>query len=720
MRHKNMKLRLIKTLAVGMASIALANCTNQKTSTTEMTKAPIAEKIPHEFTIHGDTRIDNYHWLRDMDRKDPKILAYLEAENEYTNEILKPTENLQKELFEEIKGRIKQDDSSVPYFLEGYYYYTRYETGKEYPIYCRKAESLDNPEEVMLNGNELAEGLSYYQIGSYQVSDNNEMIGYSEDTLSRRIYDLKFKKIALGEYLSDVISGTTGNFVWAADNKTIFYTKREETTLRAHKIFKHVLGTDQSEDVEVFYESDETFNVGVGRSKSKKWIYIHSGSTVSDEYQMIEAIKPESKWKLFQPRERDLEYRLAHFENQFYIITNYEAKNFRVMVTAEDQPLKEQWQEVIPHRKDVLLEDIDLFSNHLVLSEKSKGQSSLRVINQTTKEDHYLEFDEEVYTVWAGSNPQFNTEILRISYQSLTTPASVIDYHMNERSMELLKEKEVLGGFNKDDYESKRLWVTARDGAKVPVSMVYKKDIEFSAETPLLLYGYGSYGATMDPYFSPSRLSLLNRGFVFAIAHIRGSQMLGRPWYEDGKMLNKKNTFYDFIDCAKYLVHKQYTSEDHLYAMGGSAGGLLMGAIINMEPNLWNGVIAAVPFVDVVTTMLDESIPLTTGEFDEWGNPKNEEYYHYIKSYSPYDNVEQKDYPHLLVTTGLHDSQVQYWEPAKWVAKLRDLKTDQNMLLLKTNMEYGHGGASGRFEAYKEIAMEYAFLLHLEEESKGL
>ena len=676
---------------------------------------PITKKVPHETKIHGDTLIDNYFWLRDMDRKDPEIIQYLEDENAYTDAQMKDTESLQEELFQELKGRVKQTDESVPYLMDGFYYYTRYEEGKEYPIYCRKKGSLESDEVVLLDGNELAEGLSYHQIGGYGISFNKELIAYAEDTLSRRIYTIKIKHIDSGEYLEDVIEGTSGNFVWANDNKTIFYTLKEETTLRSYKIFKHTIGTNPDADELIYHEEDATFNVGIGKSKSKKWLMIHSSSTVSDEYQLLRADDPNGQWKLMQERQRDLEYGMAHYNGQFYILTNYKAKNFRLMSVNENTPQLENWKEVIPHREDVLIEDIDVFSNFLVLSEKSNAQGSLRIINWKSNEEHYVEFDEEIYSVGTSVNLDFDSEVLRISYQSLTTPPSVIDYHMITKEKVVLKEKEVLGGFDKSNYESKRIWVAAKDGAKIPVSLVYHKGTDFGAETPLLLYGYGSYGYTIEPYFSPSRLSLMNRGFAFAIAHIRGSQTMGRSWYEDGKMLKKKNTFQDFIDCADYLVKENYTSPAHLYAMGGSAGGLLMGAIINMRPELWNGVIAAVPFVDVVNTMLDESIPLTTGEFDEWGNPKEEEYYHYIKSYSPYDNVEAKSYPNLLVTTGLHDSQVQYWEPAKWVAKLRDLKTDDKLLLLKTNMDFGHSGASGRFEAYREIALEYAFLLKLEQ-----
>jgi len=678
------------------------------------TTPPIAKKVPYDSTIHGDTRIDDYHWLRDMDRKDPEILKYLNEENEYTQSAMSHTTDMQTELFDELKGRIKQTDESVPYLHEGFYYYTRYEAEKEYPIYCRKEGSLEGDEVILLDGNVLAADYSFYQIGGFQISTNKDFLAYSEDTLSRRIYSIKIKRISDGGYFEDVIEGTSGNFVWANDNKTIFYSRKDEVTLRSHKIFKHTLGSDPATDIEVFHEEDETYNVGVGKFKSKKWLYIHSGSTVADEYRLLNAETPEGDWNVMQPRVRDLEYGLAHYKDHFYILTNLEARNFRLMRTHETMTSLENWEEIIPHRSDVLLEDMNVFTDYLVLSEKEQAQGRIRIIHWDSNADHYIEFDEDIYAAGPTVNPDFDSQTLRLSYTSLTTPPSVIDYNMDTRERIVLKEKEVLGGFDKSDYVTSRVWITARDGAQIPVSIVGHKNTKQSKDTPLLLYGYGSYGHTIEPYFSPSRLSLLNRGFVFAIAHIRGSQTMGRHWYDDGKLLKKKNTFTDFIDCADALIRMNHTSAKHLYAMGGSAGGLLMGAIINMRPELWNGIIAAVPFVDVVSTMLDETIPLTTGEFDEWGNPKDELFYWYIKDYSPYDNIEAKDYPNMLVTTGLHDSQVQYWEPAKWVAKLRDMKTDKNELLLHTNMEFGHGGASGRFEVYKEIALEYAFLLDLE------
>ncbi len=671
---------------------------------------PDAEKKPKELTIHGDTRIDNYFWLNQ--RENPEVIEYLKAENKYTKAALKPTEPLQEKLFKEMKGRIKEDDQSVPYEKKGYYYYTRYEEGKEYPIYCRKKGSLDAKEEILLNVNQMAKGYDFYRATGLSVSPNNKLLAYGVDTISRRKYTIYIKNLETGETYSDAIPMTTGYAVWANDNKTLFYTQKEEQTLRSHKIFRHTIG--ENKDQEIYHEDDATFSTSVSKSKSEKYLVIHSGSTMADEYRFLDADKPMGDFKILQPRERGLEYSASHFGDHFYIVTNLEAKNFRLMKTPVDQTSKENWKEVIPHREKVFLEGIEIFKNYLVVEERKEGLAQMRIRNWESGKEHYVDFKEEVYSARISVNPEFDTETLRYSYSSLTTPRSTYDYNMNTKAKELLKQEKVLGDFDPANYKTKRLWAKADDGKKVPMSIVYRKGIELDGTNPTLLYGYGSYGATMDPYFRSTRLSLLDRGFVFAIAHIRGSQYLGREWYEDGKLLNKKNTFKDFNDCAEHLIKKKYTSPEHLYAMGGSAGGLLMGAIVNMQPELYQGVVAAVPFVDIVTTMLDESIPLTTSEFDEWGNPKKEKYYDYMLSYSPYDNVKAQEYPNMLVTTGLHDSQVQYWEPAKWVAKLRDKKTDDNVLLLHTNLEAGHGGASGRFEALKETAKEFAFFLYLE------
>ncbi|GAA0891903.1 oligopeptidase B [Fulvivirga kasyanovii] len=671
---------------------------------------PKAEKIEKQLVAHGHTRIDNYYWLNN--REDQKVIDYLEAENAYTDTLMKHTEGFQEKLYNEIVGRIKQTDESVPYRSNGYWYYTRYEEGQEYPIYCRKKESLDNEEEVMLNVNVMAEGHEYYHVTGLNVSLDNNLLAYGVDTVSRRQYTIYVKNLSTGQLLEMSIDNTTGGSTWANDNKTLFYTKKDPNTLRSNQIYKHRLGA-KTDDEMVFEEEDDTFYTGIYKTKSDQYLIIWSGSTLTNDYRILNANEPEGEFRQFSPREKGLEYSIEHYEDKFYVVTNLDAVNFRLMETPVEKTGKENWKEVIAHDPEVYLENIEVFKNHLVVEERSKGLSHLRIIDQKTKQEHYLDFGEEAYTAYISVNPEFNTTLLRYGYTSLTTPNSTFDYNMETRKKTLLKEQEVVGGYNKEEYETKRLYAEARDGVKVPISLVYKKSLRKTEGNPTLLYGYGSYGATMDPSFSSTRLSLLDRGFVFAIAHIRGSQMLGREWYEEGKMFKKKNTFNDFIDCAEYLVKQKYVDEDNLFAMGGSAGGLLMGAVVNLRPDLWKGVVAAVPFVDVMTTMLDESIPLTTGEYDEWGNPNNKDSYEYMLSYSPYDNVKAQSYPNMLVTTGLHDSQVQYWEPAKWVAKLREMKTDDNKLLLKTNMDAGHGGASGRFEKFKEVALDYAFILDL-------
>ncbi|GAA4969718.1 S9 family peptidase [Algibacter aquimarinus] len=677
-------------------------------------KIPKAKKIPRELIIHDDVRVDNYYWLND--RENPEVIKYLNEENAYTNSVLKHTEAFQKDLFEEMKGRIKEDDSSVPYKLNGYWYLTRYEIGKDYPIYIRKKETLEAPEEILFDCNEMAENQAYFNLGGISISPDNTMAAFSTDLVSRRQYTLQIKNLVTGEIYDDKVLNTTGSATWANDNKTLFYAMKDEVTLRSEKIFKHKLQSDTKEDRVVYFEEDETFNTFVYKTKSKKYLVIGSSSTLSSEYRILNADNPDGDFKVFQKRTQDLEYNIAHYNDSFYIISNLDnATNFKLLKTHEDFTEKNHWEEVIPHRKDVLIEDIEIFKDYLVVNERENGLNNLRIINWNGNEDYYLPFNSETYNTYIGNNPDFDSDVMRYGFNSLTSPSSIIDYNFTTKKSKIMKEQAVLGGkFKKYNYESKRIWATARDGVKIPISLVYKKEIKLDGTNPLLQYAYGSYGSTVDPSFSTIRLSLLERGFVYAIAHIRGGEYLGRDWYENGKLLTKKNTFTDFIDCSKHLIKEKYTSSKHLYAYGGSAGGLLMGAIINMNPELYHGVLAAVPFVDVVTTMLDDTIPLTTGEYDEWGNPNEKSYYDYMKSYSPYDNVDAKAYPHMLVTTGLHDSQVQYWEPAKWVAKLRELKTDSNKLLLHTDMDSGHGGASGRFESLKEVAMEYAFLLDLE------
>jgi len=687
---------------------------NNEAPTSMEISPPKAEKINKNLEIHDDVRVDPYYWLNKKD--DPEVIDYLERENDYYNKMTADQAGLKEELFAEMKGRIKEDDASVPYFYNGYYYITRYETGKNYPIFSRKKGSLDAEEEIMFNVNDMAEGHSFYNLRGVNVSPDNQWAAFGVDTLSRRKYTIYIKNLVTGEILEDAIPLTTGSSTWANDNKTLFYTRKDEQTLRANQIFRHERGMDPENDVLVYTEEDETFGTGVYKSKTDKYLVITSYSTLTSEYRILEADNPGGSFRVFQPRTRGLEYSIAHFKDHFYIVTNKDgAKNFKLMKTPETSTSKEYWTDVIPHREDVLLEDIDIFKDYLVVSERTNGLNRIRVSPWDSPEEYYLPFDSETYTAYTLQNREFSTDVLRYGYNSLTTPASVIDFNMETRQQTVMKEAEVLGGkFDKDNYASRRVWATAQDGTQIPVSMVYRKGMEQDGSNPLLLYGYGSYGATIDPYFSSSRLSLLDRGFIFAIAHIRGGEYLGRQWYENGKLLKKRNTFTDFIDASRFLIEEGFTSKEHLYASGGSAGGLLMGAVINMAPDLYNGVIASVPFVDVVTTMLDDSIPLTTGEYDEWGNPNDPEYYAYMKSYSPYDNVTSQAYPNLFVTTGYHDSQVQYWEPAKWVARLRENNTGDSVILFHTNMDAGHGGASGRFEALKEVAMDYAFLLDLE------
>lgn len=715
----------ILKLSVLISIIFASGCKSDKHMSTDDLKAPSAEKQAKSLTIHNSTRIDNYFWMRltdeqktakNKDAQTQKVEAYLNSENEYFDKVTASTNNFQKELFEEMKGRIKEDDTSVPYFRNNYFYITRFEKGSQYPIYSRKKESLEVDEEILFDVNKEAQEYEYFQLGALNISPDNKLVAFATDTVSRRQYTIQIKNLETGNLLTDIIENTTGGSVWSNDNKTLFYTKKDPLTLRSSSIYRHILGTDASEDEVVFEEKDETYSTYVYKTKSNKFIVIGSSSTLSSEFRIISADNPYGDWRVIQPREDNLEYSLSHYGDYFYIQTNKDnATNFKLMKTPINKTTKENWVDVIPHRKETLLEDVSIFKNYLVIEEREQGLGKIRIKTWDGKEDYYLPFDEETYSAGVYANPEFDTDIIRYSYNSMTTPNSVIDFNMKNQTKEIKKEQEVLGGkFNKNNYKSERVWATARDGKKIAISLVYHKDTELNKNTPLLQYAYGSYGYTISDGFSSTRLSLLDRGFVYAVAHIRGGQYLGREWYNDGKMMNKKNTFFDFIDCSKYLINNKYTSAKHLYAMGGSAGGLLVGAVSNLNPELYNGIIAAVPFVDVISTMLDESIPLTTGEFDEWGNPKEKEAYDYMLSYSPYDQVTPKEYPNMLVTTGYFDSQVQYWEPAKWVAKLRELKTDKNTLLLHTNMDVGHGGASGRFDALKETAIDYTFLLALE------
>jgi oligopeptidase B len=718
MDTRNVTRALPSPPAIGLAAlvgctVALAPAGTSAQEAPEAPPAPPAAKVvPKQLDTHGHVRTDNYYWLND--REDPEVIAYLEAENEYTAAMMAHTQELRGKLFEEIKGRIKQTDLSVPYRQGDYFYYSRTEDGKDYPIYARKKGSLEAEEEVMLDLNELAEGHGFYSAAGRQVSSGQNLLAFGEDTRGRRIYTIRFKNLDTGEFLEDEIPGVSGNMTWAEDNRTLFYTKRDLQTLRSFQVYRHTLGTDPAQDELVFEEADEEFSCFIWKTKSKEYLIIGSGHTLTNEYRFLDAEDPEGEFTVFLPRERGHEHDIDHFGDHFYVRTNAGgAKNFKLMRTPVDKRGMENWEEVIGHRADVLLEGFDIFQDHLVVAERRNGLRELRIRPWSGGDEHYVQFDEPAYLAYTSNNPEMNTPVLRFGYTSLTTPNSLYDYDMSTRERTLLKQEEVLGGFDSSDYVTERLYAPARDGVEVPVSIVYRAGTEMDGDNPLLLYAYGSYGSSRDASFSSPRLSLLDRGFVYAIAHIRGGSELGRWWYEDGKLFNKMNTFTDYIDVADFLVAEGYTNPDRLFARGGSAGGLLMGAVANMRPDLFKGVIALVPFVDVVTTMLDESIPLTTFEYDEWGNPNDIEYYRYMLSYSPYDQVEAKDYPNMLVTTGLHDSQVQYWEPAKWVAKLRAVKTDENRLLLKTNMEAGHGGASARYKRYEDTAFEYAFILDL-------
>ncbi|MEO9953891.1 S9 family peptidase [Nonlabens sp.] len=676
-------------------------------------KAPIAKKISHVHDMHGHQRIDNYHWMTERDA--PEVIDYLKRENDYYDASTAHTNQLKDDLFNEIKGRIKEDDESVPYLLNGYWYISKMETGESYPYYYRRKDGSEE-QELLFNVNEMAVGNEYYKLTSMNISPDNKLVAYGVDTKGRREYTIYIKNLETGEVFENFLELTTGGSVWANDNKTLFFTRKDQQTLRADKIYKYELGEPAASNQLIFEEKDEIFNCFVYKTMSERFIMIKSSATLSDEVRFIDADQPDSEFKLVQERLPDMEYSVSHYKDSFYIMTNKdEATNFKIMKTAIETPQMENWEDFIAHDPEVLLEDFDLFENYFVISDRFNGLNRIRIKAWDNTVDYFLPFSNETYTAFTSANFQFKTNKLRYNYNSMTTPPSVIEFDMETREEIVLKTQPIEDpSFNPDNYVSERVWATAVDGVKVPISLVYRKDKKKPDGNPLLQYGYGSYGSTIDPYFSISRLSLLDRGFVFAIAHIRGGEYLGREWYETGKMFQKRNTFTDFIACSKFLIEEKYTTSKHLYASGGSAGGLLMGAIINMAPELYNGILSAVPFVDVVTTMLDDSIPLTTGEYDEWGNPNNKDSYEYMLSYSPYDQVVAQSYPNMLVTTGYHDSQVQYWEPAKWVAKLRELKKDDHLLLFKTDLSSGHSGASGRYDALKEVAIDFAFLLDLE------
>ena len=676
---------------------------------------PVARQVPHTLETHGVRRQDPYYWLRDDARKDPQVLAHLRAEQAYAQAQLAPLKRFREQLYDEIVARIPKDDSSVPYFLDGYWYYTRVEKDREYAVHCRRRGSMEAPEQVVLDENAQAEGHEYYASGAVRVSVDGKTLAYAEDTVSRRIYSIRFRDLDSGKEHADVLEGTSGSLVWALDHRTLFYVKRDPATLRAHQVWRHVLGTEQAQDVLVYDEQDEEFYVGISRSRSRDYVLIGSYQTLSHEYRTVDARKPDSAPVVVLPREARHEYDVDHAHGRFYIRTNWQARDFRLMsVEPQHSAEKDRWRVEVPAREGVLLSSFELFRDYLVLGERRGGIPRLRVVPwQDRQSDHEIRFEEPAYASAIGHNPDFESGTLRFHYTSMTTPPSTFDYDLAARTRELKKQQRVEGDFDPARYATERIEVRARDGVTVPVSLVYRRDLDRSQPQPLLLYGYGSYGYALDPRFSSVRLSLLDRGVIFAIAHVRGGQELGRAWYEDGKLLTKLNSFHDFIDCAEHLVRTGWTLPDRLFAQGGSAGGLLVGAVANMRPELFHAVVADVPFVDVVTTMLDESIPLTTFEYDEWGNPNQREYFDYMMRYSPYDNVKAQGYPHMLVLTGLHDSQVQYWEPAKWVARLRATKTDDRPLIFHVNMDTGHGGASGRFRQHEETAMIYAFLLSL-------
>lgn len=670
---------------------------------------PVARIEPVYDTMFGDVRVDNYHWLRN--RGDSAVIAYIEAENAYTDTVMAHTEALQEKLFQEIKGRIKETDLSVPVFHHGYYYYSRTEEGKQYSIYCRKLGSMDADEEIVLDVNALAEGKDFMDVGTYEFSPDQTMLMYGTDDKGSERYDLRFKNMETGELYDDVIPAMSGNAVWANDNKTVFYTI-PDPTWRTYRLYRHTLGDDPANDVLVYEESDERFWIGVGKTRDDAFLVVASGSSITDEWYYLDANNPTGEFRIIKPREEGVEYTIAHHDDTFYIWTNEDgAYNFKLYKTSDQTPGRDSWVEVLPHRENVMLAGVDLFKNHMVIMERENGLQTLTIRNLASGEEFKVDFPDAVYSYAVNANPDFNTSILRFNYYSFLTPRSVFDYNMDTRERTLLKQQEVLGGYDRDEYQDERIMAPARDGAMVPISLVYKKGMERDGSNPLYLYGYGSYGYAMDPYFSTSRLSLLDRGFIFAIPHIRGGDEMGRKWYEDGKLLKKKNTFYDFIDCADYLCDEGYTSHDKLVISGGSAGGLLVGAVVNMRPDLAAVVIGSVPFVDVMNTMLDATIPLTVIEYDEWGNPNVEEYYHYMNSYSPYDNIGDYEYPNMLIQSSLNDTRVQYWEGTKWAAKLRAHNQSDNRLLLKTNMGAGHGGSSGRYDYLHELAFEYAFVL---------
>ena len=704
-RIRSLSVALAALLPLGVQAQAPAN--GNSTATT--LAPPVAAVRPHAFNEFGTTRVDQYYWLKE--RSNPEVIKYLEDENAYTQAVMAHTQPLQERLYEELKGRVLQNDQSVPFREGNYFYYTRLVEGKNYPIYARKRGAVSAPEEIMIDVNVLAEGKPTFIVRAWDVSSGEDILAFAVDTTGGRVSSIRFKNLRTGAMLPDVLPGAIGGLAWAQDNRTIFYTKADPVTVRPYQVWRHKLGTQASSDQMVYEDKDETYYVGVFTTKSRAYVMIQSSQTMATEYSYVPADKPDQPFKVLIPRQRGHEYYANHFGNYFYLLSNDHAQNFRLMRTPVARPGRDNWEEVIPHRADVLVEDFEFFKDYMVVTERKDGLVQLRVRPWSGQNEFYLDFGEPAYLAFVSTNREFDTPLLRYVYTSLTTPSSTYDYDMRSKQKTLLKRDSILGGFDPANYVSERLYTTARDGARVPVSIVYRKGTARPA--PLLLTGYGSYGSSSDPTFSADRLSLLDRGFVFAIAHVRGGSEMGRAWYENGRQLQKKNTFNDFVDVADDLVRRGYTKSDRLFARGASAGGLLMGAVVNARPELWRGVIAGVPYVDVITTMSDSTIPLTTGEYDEWGNPHDSTFYRYMLSYSPYDNVERKAYPNMLITAGLYDTQVLYVEPAKWTARLRAMKTDTNRLILRTNMEAGHAGASGRYKRWRDVAFEYAFLLDL-------
>jgi len=669
---------------------------------------PVARVIAKVDTIHGDVRVDNYYWLRD--RENPEVIEYLRAENDYADAMMKHTMVLQDELYKEMLARIKETDLSVPVKIDEYYYYSRTEESKQYSIRCRKRDSLEAPEQVLIDLNELVIPYSYMELGAYEVSPDHKYLAYSIDTAGSERYTLYVKDLDDDTLLAERIEGVGYQVAWANDNQTFYYTVLDEAK-RPYKVYQHCLGTETSKDVMVYHEEDDAFWVDISKTRSEKYLIMGMGSHNTTEIHYLDANNPGGDFRIIQPRETGIEYYVEHCGDRFYIRTNKDAENFKLVETSVSKPEAVNWRDLIPHRKSIMINGFDVFENHLVTYEREDGLEKIRIINIVDNSDYYIEFPEPTYTIWAADNPEFNTSILRFEYMSLVTPQTVFDYHMNTRVRELKKQYEVLGGYEPTQYRSERIWARAEDGTMIPISLVYKEGIRKDGNNPLLLMGYGAYGSSYEPYFSSNRLSLLDRGFVYAIAHVRGGGEMGKYWHRQGQFLNKINTFTDFIACADHMIKEFYTKRELLTISGGSAGGTLMGAVVNMRPDLFKAVVADVPFVDVLNTLLDPTIPLTVVEYTELGSPFEEEFYRYMKSYAPYDNVIRQDYPNILVNAGLNDPRVGYWEPAKWVAKLRALKTDDNLLLLRVKMSAGHGGSSGRYDYLREIAFDYAFIL---------